>query len=50
MRLFKAVVCRLTQTTDKDTNPCEIIQLIRDDGVSTQHAYTYTAASYLTHL
>ncbi|KAK3898264.1 WD40-repeat-containing domain protein [Staphylotrichum tortipilum] len=27
-----AVVCRLSQTTDKDTNPCEIIQLIRDDG------------------
>ncbi|KAK4126358.1 WD40 repeat-like protein [Parathielavia appendiculata] len=26
-----AVICRLTQTTDKDTNPCEIIQLIRDD-------------------
>jgi polycomb protein EED len=28
-----AVVCRLAQT-DKDTQPCEIIQLIRDDGVS----------------
>ncbi|KAL2127691.1 hypothetical protein VTI74DRAFT_10306 [Chaetomium olivicolor] len=27
-----AVICRLTQPTDKDTNPCEIIQLIRDDG------------------
>ncbi|GAB1318790.1 hypothetical protein MFIFM68171_09000 [Madurella fahalii] len=26
-----AVICRLTQTTDKDTNPCEIIRLIRDD-------------------
>ncbi|KAH6631639.1 WD40-repeat-containing domain protein [Chaetomium tenue] len=26
-----AVVCRLAQT-DKDTQPCEIIQLIRDDG------------------
>ncbi|KAK3352356.1 WD40-repeat-containing domain protein [Lasiosphaeria hispida] len=25
------VVCRLSPTTDKDTNPCEIIQLIRDD-------------------
>jgi len=28
------VVCRLTQTTDKDSNPCEILQLIRDDSVS----------------
>ncbi|KAK4238085.1 WD40-repeat-containing domain protein [Achaetomium macrosporum] len=26
-----AVICRLTQPTDKDANPCEIIQLIRDD-------------------
>ena len=34
MPTTKAVICRLTQTTDKDTNPCEIIQLIRDDGVS----------------
>ncbi|KAJ4300475.1 hypothetical protein N0V88_003150 [Collariella sp. IMI 366227] len=26
-----AVICRLSQPTDKDTNPCEVIQLIRDD-------------------
>ena len=25
------VVCRLVQTNDKDANPCEIIQMIRDD-------------------
>ncbi|KAK0735911.1 WD40-repeat-containing domain protein [Apiosordaria backusii] len=25
------VVCRLVQTTDKDQNPCQIIQMIRDD-------------------
>src|SRR4051812_45862758 len=24
------VVCRLSNTTDKDTNPCEVIQVIRD--------------------
>lgn len=35
----KAVICRLTQTTDKDTNPCEIIQLIRDDSVSGRLPY-----------
>ncbi|KAL1838345.1 hypothetical protein VTJ49DRAFT_2776 [Mycothermus thermophilus] len=29
-----AVVCRLTQTTDKDANPCEVLQLIRDDSDS----------------
>ncbi|KAK4156238.1 WD40-repeat-containing domain protein [Chaetomidium leptoderma] len=33
-----AVVCRLTPTTDKDTNPCEIKQLIRDDGDDTNCA------------
>lgn len=29
----QAVVCRLNQT-DKDAQPCEVIQLIRDDSVS----------------
>lgn len=28
------MICRLNQTTDTDANPCKIIQLIRDDGVS----------------
>lgn len=30
----QVVICRLSQPPDKETNPCEVIQVIRDDDVS----------------